>query len=49
MQQRAEVILDLNTQGNWIGGIEVLGGMLDFSLQQALRPFDPRMPVVGEA
>jgi uncharacterized protein YuzE len=48
IQKRAEVILDLNTQGNWIGGIEMLGGLLDFSLQQALRPFNPRMPVVGE-
>jgi uncharacterized protein YuzE len=48
IQKRAEVILDLNTQGNWIGGIEMLGGLLDFSLQGALRPFNPRMPVVGE-
>ncbi len=48
IQKRAEVILDLNTQGNWIGGVEMLGGLLDFSLQEALRPFNPRMPAVGE-
>jgi uncharacterized protein YuzE len=48
IQKRAGVILDLNTQGNWIGGIEMLEGPRDFSLQQAVRPFNPRMPVVGE-
>lgn len=48
IQKRAEVILDMNTQGNWIGGIEILGGMLDFPLQEAVRPFNPKMPVVGE-
>ena len=48
IQKRAQVILDLNTQGNWIGGIEILGGMLDFSLQQAVRPFNPKMPAIGE-
>src|SRR5271163_2397546 len=48
IQKRAEVILDLNAQGNWIGGVEMLGGLLDFSLQEAVGPFNPRVPVVGE-
>ncbi len=48
IQKRAQVILDLNAQGNWIGGVEILGGLLDFSLQEAVGPFNPRVPVVGE-
>jgi hypothetical protein len=47
VQKPAEVILDLSVQGHWIRGFEMIGGMLDFSLQTAVVPFCAKSPVVG--
>jgi hypothetical protein len=38
-EHRGEVIIDLNGKGNWLRGIEAIGGMLDFSLRRAVLPF----------
>lgn len=48
VQKHAQAIIDLNMQGSWTGGIELLGELLDFSLEQALSPFRPKMPALGE-
>ena len=38
-ERRGEVIVDLNHDGHWIRGFEVVGGMMDFSLSAATKPF----------
>jgi hypothetical protein len=38
-KEHGEVILDLNSQGNWVRGIETVGGMLGYSLRRAMLPF----------
>jgi hypothetical protein len=38
-ERRGEVIIDLNNDGHWIRGFEVVGGMMDFSLKAATKPF----------
>ena len=39
VERRGEIIVDLNHDGHWIRGFEVIGGMMDFSLSAATRPF----------
>lgn len=48
VRKPAEVIIDLNSQGNWIRGFEMVGGMFDFSLRKAVEPFRAREPEVGD-
>jgi hypothetical protein len=45
---RSEAILDVNGAGRWIRGIELLGGV-DFNLEKAVKPFNPRRPLSGES
>ena len=45
---RSEAILDVNNAGRWIRGIELLGGV-GFSLEAAVKPFNPRRPLSGES
>lgn len=45
---RSEAILDVNGAGQWIRGIELLGGV-DFNLETAVKPFNPRRPLSGES
>jgi hypothetical protein len=44
----SEAILDVNGAGRWIRGIELLGGV-DFNLETAVKPFNPRRPQLGES
>jgi hypothetical protein len=44
----SEAILDVNDAGQWIRGIELLGGG-DFNLRTAVKPFNPRRPLSGES
>jgi|SRR5579884_1517574 len=39
VERRGEIIVDLNHDGHWIRGFEVIGGMMDFSLSAATKPF----------
>ncbi len=39
IERRGEIIVDLNRDGHWIRGFEVIGGMMDFSLSVATKPF----------
>ena len=39
VERRGEIIVDLNHDGRWIRGFEVIGGMMDFSLSAATKPF----------
>ena len=39
VERRGEIIVDLNHDGHWIRGFEVIGGMMDFSLKAATKPF----------
>jgi hypothetical protein len=39
VERRGEIIVDLNHDGHWIRGFEVIGGMKDFSLSAAAKPF----------
>ncbi len=43
-QKRGEIILNLNRSGNWVHGFEIVGGFVPFSIEKAVRPFDPVMP-----
>jgi hypothetical protein len=45
---RSEAILDVNSAGRWIRGIELLG-VVDFNLEKAVKPFNPRRPLSGES
>ena len=38
-KRRGEIIVDLNHEGHWILGFEVIGGMMNFSLNVATEPF----------
>jgi hypothetical protein len=44
-QKAGEIILNLNRSGNWVHGFEMVGGFVPFSIERAVRPFDPVMPV----
>ena len=48
-KKAAEVIIDLSSQGNWIRGFEMVGGMFDFSLRRAVEPFRATKPALGES
>lgn len=39
IERRGEIVVDLNLEGHWIRGFEVIGGMMDFSLKIATSPF----------
>jgi hypothetical protein len=39
VERRGEIIIDLNHEGHWIRGFEVIGGMMGFSLKAATKPF----------
>ncbi len=39
IERRGEIIIDLNHEGHWIRGFEVVGGMMEFSLKAATKPF----------
>uniref|UniRef100_Q020T3 Uncharacterized protein n=1 Tax=Solibacter usitatus (strain Ellin6076) TaxID=234267 RepID=Q020T3_SOLUE len=43
-ERRGEVIIDLNRDGHWIRGFEVIGGMVDFSVFAASQPFPASNP-----
>lgn len=38
-EHRGEIVVDLNLDGHWIRGFEVIGGIMDFSLSAATKPF----------
>jgi hypothetical protein len=48
VKKSAEVIIDLNTQGNWIRGFEMVGGMFELSLRKAVEPFHAKEPELGD-
>lgn len=43
-EKQGETVLDLNRSGNWIRGIEIVGGFVPFSVAKAVSPFNPRQP-----
>jgi hypothetical protein len=45
---RSVAILDVNHAGRWIRGIELLGGV-DFNLETAVGPFNPRRQLSGKS
>ena len=45
VQKQGETILDLNRSGNWVRGIEIVGGFVPFSVARAVSPFNPVRPV----
>jgi hypothetical protein len=45
---RSHAILDVNHEGRWIRGVELLGG-IDFDLARAVAPLKPRKPQMGES
>ncbi len=42
-EKGGEAIVDVNHDGRWIRGLELLGGC-DFNLARAVRPFQPKRP-----
>jgi uncharacterized protein YuzE len=40
-ERQGEIILDVNQQGNWIRGFEIVGGFVRFSVAKASSPFKP--------
>jgi len=42
-EKDSEAIVDVNHDGRWIGGLELLGGG-DFNLARAVKPFHPKRP-----
>jgi hypothetical protein len=47
-ERDGEAILDVNREGKWIRGLELLGSV-DFNLARAVRPFHPKPPLSGVA
>jgi|SRR5579864_3930971 len=47
-EKTGEGILDVNQYGNWVGGLEMLSAFLDFSLERAVKPFNP-VPISPDA
>lgn len=43
-QKQGEAILDVNRSGNWVRGLEMIGGFVPFSLAKAVSPFSPVRP-----
>lgn len=48
-QKQGETILDLNRSGNWVHGIEIVGGFVPFSVAKAVSPFNPVRPAFPPA
>ena len=48
-QKQGETILDLNRSGNWVRGIEIVGGFVPFSVAEAMSPFNPVRPAFPKA
>lgn len=44
VEKQGETILDLNRSGNWVRGIEIVGGFVPFSVARAVSPFNPVRP-----
>jgi uncharacterized protein YuzE len=44
VQKQGEAIIDLNRSGNWVRGIEIVGGFVPFSVAKAVSPFNPARP-----
>jgi len=42
-EKDSEAIVDVNHDGRWIRGLELLGGS-DFNLERAVKPFQPNRP-----
>ena len=42
-EKDGEAIVDVNHDGRWIRGLELLGGS-DFNLERAVKPFHPKRP-----
>jgi hypothetical protein len=42
-EKEGEAIVDVNHDGRWIRGLELLGGN-DFNLERAVKPFHPKRP-----
>ena len=42
-EKNGEAIVDVNHDGRWIRGLELLGGS-DFNLERAVKPFHPKRP-----
>ncbi len=40
----SEAIIDVNHDGRWLRGIELIGGV-DFNLEKATKPFAPQQPL----
>ena len=49
VQKQGETILDLNRAGNWILGIEIVGGFVPFSVAKAVSPLNPVRPAFPKA
>lgn len=47
-QKRGEAILDVNCSGNWVRGLEIVGGFVPFSVAKAVAPFGPVRPPFPE-
>jgi uncharacterized protein YuzE len=48
LRKQGETILDLNRLGNWVRGIEIVGGFVPFSVAEAVSPFNPVPPTFPE-
>lgn len=46
-EESGEAIIDINSYGNWVAGIELLSVFVGFSLERAVRPFRPVPISVG--
>ena len=46
-EKDGEAIVDVNHDGRWIHGLELLGSV-DFNLARAVRPFQPKPPFDAE-
>jgi hypothetical protein len=44
-----EAILDVNWSGNWVRGLEIVGGFVPFSVGRAVGPFRPVLPGLAGA
>jgi len=47
-QKQGEIILDINRSGNWVRGIEIVGGFVPFSIAKAVSPFNAVLPPFPE-
>ena len=42
--EQGEIIIDINSSGNWVRGFEIVGGFVPFSVAKAVAPFEPVLP-----